>query len=162
NFVLSDSTGKDVGVADFRDKNYLALVFLSCECPISNQYLPILNEIQRKYAARGLAVVGINSQAGDSREKVAAHAKEFQIEFPVLCDSRQAAADILAAERTAEVFLLDPQRFVRYHGRIDDRYQYATKRDIPSREDLISAIDELLAGKAVAVNSTDVAGCRLS
>ena len=159
NFVLRDSTGKETGLADFRDKNFVVVAFLSCQCPISNQYVPILNEIQQKYGERGLAVVGINSQAGDTSEKIAEHAKQFKIAFPVLCDGRQSAADILGAERTGEVFLLDPQRFVRYHGRIDDRYQYTTKRDEPQRHDLAAAIDALLAGEDVAVKSTEVAGC---
>src|SRR5438874_3444010 len=49
NFVLPDSAGNEAGLADFRDKNFVVLVMLSCQCPISNQYLPILNEIQQKY-----------------------------------------------------------------------------------------------------------------
>ena len=154
-----DSAGKESALADFRDKNYLVVAFLSCQCPISNQYIPILNEIQQKYAERGLAIVGVNSQAGDTPEKIAKHAQEFGISFPVLCDSRQTAADILGATRTCEVFLLDTQRFVRYHGRIDDRYQYTTKRDEPQRHDLTAAIDSLIAGEDVAVNSTEVDGC---
>lgn len=162
NFVLADPAGKQIGLADFRDKNYVALVLLSCECPISNQYLPILNEIHAKYAAKGLQIIGINSHPGDTTEKIAAHASEFKISFPVLCDPRQSAADILGAERTCEVFLLDPQRFVRYHGRVDDRYQYTTRRDAPTRNDLVAAIDSALAGGEVAVKTTEVAGCLIS
>jgi peroxiredoxin len=168
NFVLPagtnhDSAGaKQVGLADFHDKNLVALVFLNCQCPVSNQYLPILNEIQAKYADRGLQIIGINSHAGDDIEKIAEHAQKFQIAFPVLCDARQTAADILGAERTGEVFLLDAQRVVRYHGRVDDRYQYTTKRDEPTRHDLVSAIDDLLAGRDIEVKSTEVAGCLFS
>ena len=161
-FVLPDATGREVGLADFRDKNYVALVFLSCQCPISNQYLPILNEIQQEFGASGLQIIGINSQSGDTREKIAAHANEFQIAFPVLCDARQSAADIVGAERTCEVFLLDPQRYVRYHGRIDDRHQYAAKRDAPTRRELVTAVEALVAGEEVAVKSTQVAGCLFS
>jgi peroxiredoxin len=159
NFVLRDAAGKETGLADFRDKNFLVIAFLSCQCPISNQYIPILNEIQQKYAERSVALVGVNSRAGDTPEKIAEHAKQFSIAFPVLCDGRQAAADILGAERTCEVFLLDPQRIVRYHGRIDDRYRYTTKRDEPQRHDLTAAIDSLIAGEDVAVKSTEVDGC---
>jgi hypothetical protein len=165
NFVLPLGTkseaahGADAGLADFHDRRCVALVFLSCQCPISNQYLPILNEIQAKYADHGLQIIGINSHAGDDVQKVAEHAQKFQIAFPVLCDTRQTAADILSAERTGEVFLLDFQRMVRYHGHVDDRYQYTTRRDEPTRHDLALAIDELLAGKEVEVKSTEVAGC---
>lgn len=161
-FVLPDSTGKEVGLADFRAKTLVAVVFLSCQCPISNQYIPILNEIQNKYGERGLQIVGVNASAGDTREKIAVHAAEFKIAFPVLCDARQSVADILGAERTCEVFLLDPQRIVRFRGRIDDRHQYTTKRDEPERHDLVLAIESLLAGKPVTVKTTEVAGCLIS
>jgi len=162
NFVLADAEGREVGLADFREKNYVALVFLSCQCPISNQYLPVLNELLQKFADRGVAIVGVNSHPADTREKIAEHAKEFKIAFPVLCDPRQSAADILGAERTCEVFLLDPQRFIRYHGRIDDRNQYAAKRDEPTRHDLALAIEALVAGEQVEAASTEVAGCLIS
>lgn len=161
-FVLPDATDKEVGLADYREKNLVAVVFLSCQCPISNQYIPILNEIQKKYGERGLQIVGVNASAGETREKIAAHAAEFKMAFPVLCDARQSVADILGAERTCEVLLLDPQRFVRYHGRIDDRYQYTTKRDEPQRHDLVLAIESLLAGEPVAVKTNEVAGCLIS
>jgi peroxiredoxin len=162
NFVLPDSTGKEIGMADFHDANYLVLTFITCECPISNQYLPVLGELQQKYAGQKVRFVAINSQSGDTAEKIAAHAKDYALAIPVLCDARQAVADILGASRTCETLVLDPQRVVRYQGRIDDRYQYSTRRDEPSRHDLTAALDELLAGKEVSVKSTDVAGCLIS
>src|SRR5262245_15508169 len=39
NFVLGDPAGKQVGLADFHEKNFLVIAFISCQCPISNQYL---------------------------------------------------------------------------------------------------------------------------
>lgn len=160
--VLEDPAGKPVSLADFREKNFLVLTFINCECPLSNQYLPVLNEIQAKYSEHGLQLIAINSHAGNSKDRIAAHAKDFAISFPVLCDPRQVAADVLGAQRTCETFLLDPQRYVRYHGRIDDRYQYSAKRERPTRDDLTVALDDLLAGKPVAVAETTVEGCLIS
>src|SRR5262245_32845242 len=40
NLVLPDPAGKEIALADFKDKKLVALVLLSCQCPISNQYLP--------------------------------------------------------------------------------------------------------------------------
>ncbi|HTI52319.1 MAG TPA: redoxin domain-containing protein [Planctomycetaceae bacterium] len=162
NFVLADPAGKMVGLADFRDKPYLVITFITCECPLSNQYLPVLTELQQKYAGKGVQFVAVNSQPGVTSEKIATHAKDYAIGFPVLCDTRQTVADILSASRTCETFVLDPQRFVRYQGRIDDRYQYTTKRDNPSRHDLAAALDELLANQNVSVKTTEVSGCLIS
>lgn len=162
NVVLKTPAGEQVGLADLRDRKLVVITFITCECPLSNQYLPILNELQEKYSNQGVQFVAINSQAGDGPEKIAAHAKEYELKFPVVCDSRQTGADVLSASRTCETFVLDPQRFVRYQGRIDDRYQYSTKRDKPTREDLASAIDDLLADRDVSVKSTEVSGCLIT
>lgn len=162
NFVLPDSTGKQVGLADFADKKLVLIVSLGTGCPISNLYLPDLIAAQKKYGSDVLQIVGINSQSGDTREEIAEHARKFEINFPVLCDPEQAAADLLGMQRTAETFLLDPQRVVRYHGRIDDRNSYTTKRDKPEREDLRIAATEILDDKPVSVPETPVEGCLIS
>lgn len=162
NFVLPDSTGKQVGLADFADKKLVLIVSLGTGCPISNLYLPDLIAAQKKYGSDVLQIVGINSQSGDTREEIAEHARKFEINFPVLCDPEQAVADLLGMQRTAETFLLDPQRVVRYHGRIDDRNSYTTKRDKPEREDLRIAATEILDDKPVSVPETPVEGCLIS
>jgi peroxiredoxin/mono/diheme cytochrome c family protein len=161
NFVVADAAGKQIALADFHEKNFIVMTFITCACPISNQYVPVLNELAQKYADKGVQFVAVNSQSGDTPEKIAAHAKEFGVGFPVLSDPQQAVAGMVGATRTCETFVLDPQRYVRYQGRVDDRYQHAAKRDTPSRHDLASAIDELLAGKDVSVKTTEVAGCAI-
>lgn len=162
NFVLTDTTGKLVGLGDFADKKLVLIFSMGTGCPISNLYLPDLIAAQEKFGKEFLQIIGINSQSGDSQEEVAEHAKKFGINFPVLCDPDQSVADLLGIQRTAEAFLLDVQRVVRYHGRIDDRNSYTTKRDKPEREDLHEAAKEVLAGKPVTVSSTPVEGCLIS
>ena len=50
-----------------------------------------------------------------------------------------------------------------YQGRIDDQFSYSgTKRPQPTRRDLAEAITEVLAGKAVSMPTTDVAGCLIA
>lgn len=162
NFVLPDSSGKAVGLADFADKKIVIIVSLGTGCPISNLYLTGLIAAQKQYGEKFLQIVGINSQPGDTSEEIAEHVRKFEINFPVLCDPDQTVADLLGVQRTAEAFLLDPQRVVQYHGRIDDRNSYTTKRDQPEREDLRLAAAEVLEGKPVSVPQTPVEGCLIS
>lgn len=162
NFVLPDSNGQQVGLADFADKKIVIIVSLGTGCPISNLYLPDLITAQKEHGEKTLQILGINSQPGDTREEIAEHAKKFGINFPVLCDPDQAVADLLGIQRTAESMLLDTQRVVRYHGRIDDRNSYTTKRDKAEREDLKIAATELLEGKAISTPTTAVEGCLIS
>ena len=80
----------------------------------------------------------------------------------MLVDAGQRVAHQFGATRTAEVFVLDRQRTVRYHGEIDDRYGYTYKRGEPTRRELGEALDELLAGKPVTVAETTPRGCLIT
>jgi peroxiredoxin len=162
NFVLSDSAGKQVGLADFNDSKLIVVAFLGTKCPVGNAYVPILLDLQKTYRSKGVQVVAINPNPADSADDIAAHVKEFAITFPVLLDGRQTVLPIFAATRTPEVFVLDGRRVVRYQGRIDDRFTPENRRDEPSRHDLREALDELLAGKKVSVPQTEPAGCRIT
>src|SRR5262249_31348808 len=79
--------------------------------------------------------------------------------FPVLKDFDGRAADAFGATRTPEAFVLDANRVIRYHGRIDDQYGVGFRRDKPTRRDLQEALDAVLAGKPVPAPTTEVSGC---
>jgi hypothetical protein len=76
-----------------------------------------------------------------------------------LKDPGNVIADRFGARRTPEVFLLDAERVVRYRGRIDDQYGIGYSRAAPREKDLIRALDEVLAGRAVSRPVTEPAGC---
>ncbi len=161
-FVLPDSTGKQVGAADFKDPKAIVVVFMGTKCPVGNAYLPILLDLHKLYHDKGIHFVGINANPGDSADAIAKHVKEYAIPFPVLVDGKQSALTLFEASRTPEVFLLDGRNVVRYHGRIDDRYGLDYKRDEPRRHDLREALDEVLSGKKVSVSTTEIAGCKIT
>ncbi|MFP6656616.1 MAG: redoxin domain-containing protein, partial [Pirellulales bacterium] len=162
NFVLPDSTGKLQALADFGKAKIVVAVFMGTECPIGNAYVPNLIDLQNRYRDRRLQVIGINSNLSDSAETIAKHVKEFKIDFPVLVDSEQLAADLTGAERTPEVFVLDRRRVIRYQGRIDDRLGYDFKREKSRRADLEEAVKELLDDKKVSVSATETVGCLIT
>jgi hypothetical protein len=132
---------------------------LGTECPLANLYVPTLVELHKEYAGKGVRFYGVNANPQDSFVAVAAHARERDIPFPVLKDFDQTAAAALGAKRTPEAFVLDANRVIRYHGRIDDRYGLTYRREEARRKDLKVALDEVLAGKPVTVPETDVEGC---
>ena len=165
-FILPDTAGKQTALHDFvekaGDKGAVIVYFMGVDCPISNLYVKELAALAKNYEKRGLEVVGIQSNAGMTTAKAAEHAKQFKVAFPVLVDAGQRVAQQFGATRTAEVFVLDRQRTVRYHGEIDDRYGYTYKRGEPTRRELGQALDELLAGKSVTVADTTPRGCLIT
>ncbi len=161
-FALKDIGGHEVALSDFRDKKAVVVVFTGTECPVNNYYMPRLKELHGKYAAKGVQFLAVNSNPQDSVEKIAEHAKQEGLPFPVLKDTDQKVVDLLQAERTPEVVVLDSRRMICYRGRIDDQFGVGFRRPQPSRRDLVEAIDEVLAGKPVSVARTQVAGCLIA
>jgi mono/diheme cytochrome c family protein len=152
----------DVAVApgELKDKKAVVVVFLGTECPASNAFLPVLVGLHKGYAGKGVAFLGVNANLQDTPDKVAAHAREHDIPFPVLKDVGNRLADRLGARRTPEALVLDPAGRVLYRGRIDDQFGVGHARPgKPTRRDLAEAIDEVLAGKPVSVADTPVSGC---
>ncbi|MBI3838520.1 MAG: redoxin domain-containing protein [Planctomycetia bacterium] len=160
-FELRDFRGKTYSLDDFKDKRSLVVAFLGTECPLALQYAPRLVQLSERFAERGVAFIGINSNQQDSITELAGYAKIHEIKFPLLKDVGNVVADRMGAVRTPEVFVLDQDRVVRYWGRIDDQYIVGRQRKQATREDLAVALEELLAGKDVSQPVTDVQGCRI-
>ena len=137
----------------------LVVAFLGTECPLAKLYSGRLGELSAAYAERGVRVVGVISNRQDSLQKIGAFVDRQSIEFPVLKDPGNRLADTLGAERTPEVFVFDGQRKLRYWGRIDDQYGIGYGKDEPGQQDLKAAIDDVLAGRPVAVAKTRSVGC---
>src|SRR5712692_7804644 len=102
-FTLTDPRdSKAVSLAALNDKKATVVVFLGTECPVSNAFLPVLADMHRDYAGKGVAFLGVNSNCQDTPERVAAHARKFEVSFPVLKDTDNTVADQFGAKRTPE------------------------------------------------------------
>ena len=159
--LLEAAGGKPWSLAEQQGPKATVILFLGTSCPINNAYLPRVKQLAATYGPRGVAFVGINSNHGDSAAEIAEHAKEHGLPFPVLRDEACKVADQFGIQRNPEVVVLDAQRVVRYHGRIDDQFGIGYKRPAPLRADLEEALKDLFASRPVRVPSTPVEGCLL-
>src|SRR5262249_41898397 len=122
NFSLTDTSGQLASLGTLKDSKAVVVVFLGTECPISKGYLVPLSQMHKRYASRGVQFLGINSNHQDTLDRIATHAKENSVPFPVLKDEANKVADDFGAQRTPEAFVLDSERRIRYRGRIDDQF----------------------------------------
>lgn len=148
---------------DDRNEPVVVLAFLGTECPLVRLYVDRLNELNERFAKRGVIFVGLCPNVQDSAADIARFALETGVGFPLYPDPEQRTADRFGAIRVPEVVVLDESRAVRYRGRIDDQFAIVAGRDQrrarPEREDLALALEDLLAGKSVAVPATIASGC---
>lgn len=135
-------------------------VFLSTECPISRQYVPELNRLERVAAAGEIAFYGVLSDATLTRRAAARFVDEFKIAFPVLFDASSELADLLKPDHVPQAFLTDATGTVVYRGRIDDLYADVDKRRAQvTRRDLLEAVQALAEKRPIENGRTEVVGC---
>ncbi len=97
-FALTDAVnGKSWDWKELKKPRAVVVVFLGTECPINNAYTTRLVELNAKYSKENVVFVGINSNSHDTPIKIAAHAKEHGLTFPVLKDSGNVVADQFGA-----------------------------------------------------------------
>ncbi len=160
---LLDVGGKKLGLSDFEDRKVVVVIFSCNHCPTVKVYESRMVDVQRDYARKGVALVAINPNderkyPEDSYENMVKRAKSRGFNFPYLRDETQSVARAYGAQRTPEVFVLDSQRILRYHGRIDDNANDPTM--VKSR-DLRNALHALLEGRPVRIAETVPVGCTI-
>ncbi len=155
-FELKDTAGKPVTFSQLKG-NVTAIFFIATRCPISNDYNERMKAIYNEYSPRGVKFVFINSNSTEPAGEVAEHAQKWGFPFKVYKDDNNVVADRFGAQFTPEVFVLDRDGVIRYHGAIDD----SRPADKVTKHFLRTALDELLAGKAVSTAETKAFGCTI-
>ena len=161
NVELTDGRTPPVTLAVDESRPVVVVAFLGTECPVAKLYAVTLSEIAKTYHGRGVMVYGVDANSQDSLEEIAAMVRRQELPFPVYRDAGNVIADRFGAERTPEVFVLDAERTVKYHGRIDDRFGVGYVKDIATTHELTDAIDAVLAGKNVKTPMTEAIGCQI-
>lgn len=158
-FNLPNATGSgSVAYGDLQaNKKGVAIIWVSVQCPVSKAYEARMKALAARFASQGIAFVGINSNATESREQTAAHFKQAALGFPVLIDQENVVADAYGALVTPEVFLTDRSGVIRYHGAIDDSQDPAGVKE-PFFEKALTA---LVSGSEVNPNESKAFGCSI-
>jgi peroxiredoxin len=157
NFTLEDYNGVKHSLTDYRNSKAVVLMFIATQCPVSNSYNDRMNALYKDYNDRQIAFVAINSNKSESVEEIKSHAKEKGFKFSVLKDWKNIVADKLGATVTPEIYILNPELELLYHGRIDN----SSKIDNVTSNDLRKVLDEVLSSKPVTVTNTKAFGCTI-
>ena len=156
-FTLPDVSGTERSLKSLAGKNGTVLLFIAVQCPVSNAYNERMEKLAEDYKAKGIAVIGINSNVKEDAEAVKAHAAEHKLTFPILKDPGNKIADKLGASVTPEAYFVDQNNKLLYHGRIDN----SRNADQIETSDLRNALDASLAGKAIEKTEAKAFGCTI-
>lgn len=156
-FSLPDVNGTERSLKSLAGKNGTVLLFIAVQCPVSNAYNERMEKLAQDYKAKGIAVVGINSNVAEDAAAVKAHAAEHSLSFPILKDPGNKVADKLGANVTPEAYFLDASNKLLYHGRIDNARNAAQIET----SDLRNALDAALSGKPIEKTEAKAFGCSI-
>lgn len=156
-FTLVDYNGSKHSLSDYKESEAIVIMFIATECPVSNDYNSRMEKLYNDYNQKGIAFIGINSNKAESVERIKEHANEKGLTFTILKDEKNIIADKFEASFTPEIFVLNTDFNILYHGRIDN----SRKESEVVSKDLENALNEILAGKEVSKKETKAFGCSI-
>ena len=154
---LPGNDGKNHSFGEFSGKKAIVVIFMSIDCPVSNAYVERIAALFDEFSGKNVEFVGVFSNRREDLPAVTQYAAEKGIKYTVLRDEDNKVADEFGAQFTPEVYVLNPQRVILYHGRID----YSQREKHVRRKDLQEALAEVLAGKPVSEARTKSFGCSI-
>jgi len=103
------------------------IAFLSARCPVTGQMAKRINYVQEEYRHDDILWVGIGSESGD---EIREFCQKQGMIFPMYQDPDRKVRKRFGAKVTPEVFLLDSESKVVYHGAIGDSEDVALEAAI--------------------------------
>ena len=140
----------------------VVLVFVRTDCPISNRYAPLLQEMSVKYGSEA-AFWLVFPDKNESPENIRSYLKEFSYKLPALRDTEHSLVKKSGAKVTPEVAVFNLKRDLVYHGRIDDLYrEFGKARRAATTHELADAIEAASKGVAPPSAAAEGIGCFIS
>ena len=133
-FTLTDLQGRSLRLSDLRGKAVI-LNFWATWCPPCKQEIPWFVDLQKRYGAQGLQVVGVSMDDGDQKN-VATFAAQNSINYPILLGTENVAQQYGGVDYLPTTFYITRDGAVL--GRVFGQ---------PEREEIERNVQRLIAGK---------------
>lgn len=157
-FTAKSIDGKTVTLKSALKGAEAVVVCFTCNnCPVAVSYEDRFIEFNKKYEGKKVTFIALNcNNASENLEQMKQRAEEKGFNFIYAFDASGDAARAYGASRTPEMYVVDSDGKVQYHGSYDDSQRNPTKTY------LISAVDSVLAGETPAVTETKAFGCGIN
>ena len=163
-FLLKCVSGEFVGMSTYPEAKGMIVVFTCNHCPFAKLYPERMNELHRKYAAKGIPLLAISSTDTvlfdeDGFVEMQKVAQQQGFVFPYLFDAEQTVVQDFGAQKTPHAFVLARSEEgwkIVYSGSIDDNGADPSAVKHKYVEDAVRAV---LKHKKVKVAHTSSIGC---
>jgi len=162
-FSLQDAYGKEYNSEDLIGEKGLLIAFTCNHCPYAQAVWERFVHIAEQAKKLGINAVAINPNIHpdfpeDSPEEMKKLIQRLEIKFPYLVDETQKVAKDFKAQCTPDIYLLEKDGKLVYHGRIDDNWQDESK--VTSHE-LLAAVNALANALPIDQEQKPSMGCSI-
>ncbi len=166
-FTLTDAHGTEVTLADYRGQ-FVVLEWVNPGCPFVVKFYDPgeMQRLQNKTVEKGVKWLAINSSNPNHRdymtpEETRKYMEDKKVKVPWLMDEDGTVGRAYGAARTPEMFIINPEGVIVYHGAIDS-IPSASSDDIERAENFVmAALTATMAGEEVARPQTRPYGCTI-
>jgi peroxiredoxin len=150
-FNLKGVDGKNYSSDDIKSRS-IVVVFICNHCPYVKARINDLVNLQAKFNPSDLQIIGINSNdpdyADEGFENMKIFSDKYSLNFPYLIDDTQRVAKEFGAVCTPDPFLFDENKFLVFHGKINDALDPDA---IPTINTMEENVKKLLDGKKSSI-----------
>lgn len=162
-FELTDPNETLYSLDSLMGKKGLLVIFTCNHCPYAIAIWSRLIRLAKHIKLLDVNTVAVNpninpSYPDDSPENMLKKITEWQIPFPYLVDQNQQVAKAYQAECTPDLYFLNENSELIYHGRLDDNWQ--NELAVKS-EELKLAIETYCESKELIINQKPSMGCSI-
>jgi peroxiredoxin len=163
-FTGTDINGQTVKLSDYRGK-IVVIESYNSDCPFChNQYSGATQALQKELAQKGVVWLLVNSvNPSNGSHRTAAQARQEWTDLKIgatawIDDSTGTIGHLYGMKTTPHVFVVDKSGTLVYDGAMDD-HPDPVHDPKTARNYVREAVDDLLAGKPIAVAQTKPYGC---
>lgn len=164
-FELPDTiSGKTLNLNELQGRKGTVVYFICNHCPFVLHVIEELVRTANDYKEFGVSFLAISSNdvvnyPQDAPDLMTEFARQHHFTFPYLYDETQQTAKEYDAACTPDIYVFDSNLVLAYRGQADDS---RPGNEIPvSACDLRSALNNLLAGKAISTEQKPSIGCNI-
>lgn len=165
-FTLKDTSGKEHKLADLKGK-YVVLEWVNYGCPFVKKHYDSQNmqKLQKEAADKGVVWLSVcssgpgkqgNFPPAEAAEKTKAYGAAAA---GYLLDEDGAVGKLYGAKTTPDMFVINPEGVLIYKGAIDDNNSPDAAVIKDSKNYVLAALSEAMAGQPVSTPSTKPYGC---
>jgi len=152
-FTLLDHQGVSHQLSWYGDQKAIAILIHANGDADVRSAVQSFTEIREAFKNEQVTFFLLNPLTQDNRQNIAAEAIELGINFPVLVDETQLVAESLGVDKTAEVFLINPNKMtIIFRGPVGENFKQALSTMVADQDQntITPSVEPLLGGSKIS------------